>query len=431
MMKKNPIVLILPFVFLFAVSCGSGPRSDGAGDALVEVTDPAVEEEAIGDHEIHVEPEQIEEWGIVAGAVTTTDLVSSATLPGVIELNQNRTAQISSYVSGKVLELSVDLGRRVGQGQTLLTVNSPDFASAQAAYLEAFANYRFSSEENDRAVELFREKAIEEREYRRRVAQHEQMVARLAATESILHSFGIYHDWIDNLVDRFTSIDIGGGEGHSLAESALPILSPISGTIISRDVMIGEHVDPAKVLFTVSDLNTVWAHLDAYEIDLPNISYDSKVTITTPLFPDRTFPGKITYISDVVDETLRTVHLRVELSNSERLLRPNLFIKGLIETYDSETRRIAIPEEAITMFHGEKTVFIAVDAHAHDGDMHLTAHGDDHVVFEARHIELGALIGNMRIITGGLEECDIIAMKGAFILKAELDKGSGGDGHVH
>ena len=150
MMKKNPIVLILPFVFLFAVSCGSGPRSDGAGDALVEVTDPAVEEEAVGDHEIHVEPEQIEEWGIVAGAVTTTDLVSSATLPGVIEL-------------------SVDLGRRVRQGQTLLTVNSPDFASAQAAYLEAFANYRFSSEENDRAVELFREKAIEEREYRRRV----------------------------------------------------------------------------------------------------------------------------------------------------------------------------------------------------------------------------------------------------------------------
>ncbi len=438
MMKKNLIFLALPLIFLFATSCGSGPQSDDTGDVPVEEADHDHEGEAAvepeteaDDHELHLEPEQIEEWGIVAGVVTTTDLISSTTLPGVIDLNQNRTAQISSYVNGKVLDLSVDLGTRVRQGQTLLTVNSPEFASAQADYLEAFANYRFSSGEYSRAVELFREKAIEEREYLRRVAQHEQMVAKLAATESILHSFGIYHEWIDQIVNRYTEINIEDGNAHSLAESALPILSPIGGTVIYRDVIIGENVDPAKVLFTVSDLSTVWAHLDAYEIDLPYISYDSKVTITTPLYPDRIFTGRITHISDVVDKTLRTVHLRVELPNTNRLLRPNLFIKGVIENYDSEARQIAIPEEAILMFHGEKTVFVVADAHAHGDEMHLTADDEDHVVFEARHIFIGRLIGNMRIITGGLEEGEIIAMKGAFTLKAELEKGSVGHDHVH
>ncbi|MFC1530542.1 efflux RND transporter periplasmic adaptor subunit [Gemmatimonadota bacterium] len=428
MKMKNLILLVFPLAFLLIASCGSDPQSDTPGEIPAE--EAALEEEA-NDHELHVEPEQIEEWGIVAGGVSTTDLVSAVDLPGVIELNQNRTAQISSYVDGKVLSLAVDLGSRVRRGQILLTVNSPAFSSAQAAYLEAFANYRFSSGEHDRAVELFREKAIEEREYLRRISTHELAVADLAAAESILHSFGIYHDWIDQLVDRYTEIDINDGEAHSLAESALPILSPVDGIVISRDVVVGENVDPAKVLFTVSDLNTVWAHLDAYEIDLPFIDYDSKVTITTPLFPEQTFSGTITHISDVVDATLRTVHLRVELPNRERLLRPNLFIRGLVHNYDPEARQIAIPEEAITMYHGEKTVFVAADAHAHGDEMELSAHGEDHVVFEVRHIELGALIGNMRIITGGLQEGEVIAVKGAFTLKAELEKGSVGDAHVH
>ncbi len=426
MKKKNLTLMILPLALSLVASCVGDPQGGGSGDTPAE--EAALEAD---DHEIHLESAQVEEWGIVPGVVGTTDLVSATDLPGVIELNQNHTAQISSYVDGKVLSLAVDLGSRVRQGQILLTVNSPAFSSAQAAYLEAYANYRFSSGEYDRAVELFREKAIEEREYLRRISTHELAVADLAAAESILHSFGIFHDWIDQLTDRYTVVDIDDGEAHSLAESALPILSPVDGIIIGRDVVVGENVDPAKVLFTVSDLNTVWAHLDAYEIDLPFIEFDSKVSITTPLYPERTFSGTITHISDVVDATLRTVHLRVELPNRERLLRPNLFIRGMVENYDPENRRIAIPEEAITLFHGEKTVFVVADAHAHGDDMHLAAHGADEVIFEARHVHLGQLVGSMRIITGGLEEGDVIAMKGAFTLKAELEKGSVSHDHVH
>jgi cobalt-zinc-cadmium efflux system membrane fusion protein len=331
-----------------------------------------------------------------------------------LTVNQNRTAHISSYVQGKVVSYTIDLGDRARSGQALITINSPAFARAQADFLRARANYLLSKKEFERAKMLWAEKAIEEKEYLRREAEHEKLATEYGALGSALHSYGITHEQIDELIKKCK--EMGDNEyACEIADPNLPILSPVSGTVIFRDVVKGEHVEPDKILYTVSDLSTLWAILDVYEKDLPHIRMDSHVIITTSIYPGSEFPGKITYISDLIDEKLRTVKIRAEVDNKQGFLKPNMYVQGKIENRLERKDLLVVPEEAIQNLEGEKVVFVR-----EKGD-----------VFAVRHVTLGYKVGNNRIITQGLSEGDRIVVHGAFYLKAEISKTTFGHAHVH
>jgi cobalt-zinc-cadmium efflux system membrane fusion protein len=331
-----------------------------------------------------------------------------------LAVNKNRTAHISSFVQGKIVSHPADLGDNVHKGQVLATINSPQFAKAQADFLQARARFLLSQKEYERAKRLLLEKAIEEKEYLRREAEHEKLITEYGALGSALHSYGITHEQIDELIQKCESIQDKEYKCE-IADPHLPILSPISGTVIFRDVVVGEHVQPDEILYTVSDLNKLWALLDAYEKDLPLISKESTIIITSSIYPDERFTGKITYISDLIDERLRTIKIRVEVNNQKGLLKPNMYIQGVMENREAHQDILAVPDAAVQNLDGEKVVFVAQPGN----------------VFAIRHVELGRKIGEKRIITRGLEKGEKIVIQGAFQLKAELSKETFGHAHVH
>jgi cobalt-zinc-cadmium efflux system membrane fusion protein len=422
---------ILFIAILALIFCGGGEKSE-SGEQHVQQGEEAHEHTGEEDHtheaeiqepadqadhehsELHLPPEKQKEWGIGLGTVSKQDVSSMLALPGILTVNQNQTAQISSYVPGKVVSHSADLGDRVRSGQALVTINSPAFAQAQADFLRSRANYLLSKKESERAKMLWAEKAIEEKEYLRREAEHEKLATEYGALGSALHSYGITHEQIDELIEKCKLVEDMEYQCE-IADPNLPIRSPVTGTVIFRDVIKGEHVEPDKILYTVSDLSTLWAILDVYEKDLPYIRKDSQVTITTSIYPGSKFPGKITYISDLVDEKLRTVKIRVEVDNKQGFLKPNMYIQGKIENRLEKKDILAVPDEAIQNLEGEKVVFIR--------------EGGD--IFAVRHVLVGYKIGNNRIITQGLSEGDRIVVRGAFYLKAEISKATFGHAHVH
>ncbi|UCE21887.1 MAG: efflux RND transporter periplasmic adaptor subunit, partial [Candidatus Aminicenantes bacterium] len=374
----------------------------------------AAEPDETEHQDLHLSPQQQKEWGIVVGLTTRQDVASRITLPGILTLNQNKTAHISSLIGGKVASLAVDQGDRVRKGQLILTINSPEFAQAQADFLRTVAQLNLSRKEYERAKLLLKERAIEEREFLRREAEFEKLSTEVGGLGAILHSYGFNHEQTEELIEKCASRK-PDDDLCELADPNLPVFSPLSGTIIFRDVIVGEHVEPNKILFTASDLRTLWALLDAYEKDLPFISKDSQVTIHSSLYPDKEFAGKITTISETIDEKLRTIKIRVEVKNDDGLLKPNMYIQGVIENRSVGQKLLAVPEEAVQTLNGEKIVFIL----------------EEKDVFAVTHVELGGKVGNMRIIAKGLEEGQRIVIKGAFNLKAELNKGTFGHTHVH
>ncbi len=422
---KRYILLLSLFSLLIFLSCGGGekkpPVSPSEQDTHeheghpqeAQVSDAADPDE--NEHpDLHLSPQQQKEWGIVVGSAIRQDVASKINLPGILSLNQNKTAHISSLIGGKVASLAVDLGDRVRKGQLLLTINSPEFAQAQADFLQTVAKLNLSRKEYERAKLLLKEKAIEEREFLRREAEFEKLSTEVGGLGAILHSYGFDHEQTEKLIEKCASRK-PDDKLCELADPNLPVLSPLSGTIIFRDVIVGEHVEPKKILFTASDLRTLWALLDAYEKDLPFISQDSQVTILSSLYPDKEFEGKITNISETIDEKLRTIKIRVEVKNADGLLKPNMYIQGIIENKAVEQKLLAVPEEAVQTLNGEKIVFIL----------------EDKDIFAVQHVELGQKVGKMRIVAKGLEEGQKIVIQGAFNLKAEINKGTFGHTHVH
>jgi len=412
---------ILIFAVLVLIFCGGKDNTSPAGQhdhreeqALGTEREEFVTEEDHEHQELEIPPDKQKEWGIRLGTVSEQDVSSILVLPGVLTVNQNRTAHISSYVQGKVVSPAADLGDRIGKGQALLTINSPEFAEAQADFLRARANYLLGQKEYERAKMLWAEKAIEEKEYLRREAEQEKLATEYGALGSALHSYGMTHEQIDELVAKCSEIQ-DKEYACEIADPNLPILSPLSGTVIFRDVVTGEHVTPDKILYTISDLRVLWAILDAYEEDLPWVRKDSQVTITASVFPDVKFPGKITYISDLIDDKLRTVKIRVEVENKQGFLKPNMYIQGTIENRIEKKNVIAVPEDAIQNLDGEKVVFIQEDSDT----------------FAVRHVMLGNKVGNNRIVTQGISKGDRIVLQGAFYLKTELSKAKFGQAHVH
>ena len=350
-----------------------------------------------------VSPETQKKWGVAVGPVPRVSVSSAVTLPGILGLNQSRTAQISPIVEGKVVEIRADLGDQVRKGQVLLVIHSPVFAQAQSAFLQAHAKLALARKEFERATELIRVEAIQQREYLRREAEFDAATMELGLQESNLHSLGLDHARMDALVKQAGSRT---GDLSDLAAPNLDVVSPIDGRIIYRDVVVGEHIHPDKTVFTASNLATLWAFLDAREKDLPAIGPSSRVTIHCPVYPDRSFEGRNTQAADVVDEKLRTIKVRVEVANTGLLLKPNMFVQGTIETTAAARQVLAVPEDAIQTIEGEKTVFVRT------GDR----------TFTARPVQVGDRIGASRAISRGLDGSEIVALTGAFTLKSELMK---------
>ena len=405
-MKKYIVLLSI----LLLVFCG-GQKNNA----------PATQEEDTHEHEeeehqdVQVSLEKQKNWGIKVGSAVSNDIVSRISLPGVLAMNQNETAHISSFVAGKVIALAVDLGTKVRKGQPLCTINSPEFAQAQADFLETKARLNLSQKDFERAQNLFNEKALEEKEFLRRKAEYDKLITEYGVRGSTLHSYGLTHTDIDDLIAKCDALKADDEYMCEIADPNLPILSPLSGTVVFRDVILGEHVAPEKTVFTVSNLNTLWALLDAYEKDLPYINKNSTVAIESPLYPGRMFKGQITYISDLIDKKLRTVKIRVAINNSEGLLKPNMYIRGIVENISEVKNTLVIPEEAVQNLEGEKIVFVL----------------EEEDIFTVRHVAIGLKIGSLRIITGGLTATDKLAIKGAFYLKTELTKATFGHAHIH
>jgi cobalt-zinc-cadmium efflux system membrane fusion protein len=385
-------------------------------DTHVHAEDEPASPSTEGKEHVHIEisSEKQKEWGIMTGSPFLQNISSQITLPGSLSLDQNKTAHITSFVHGQISDISTDLGKKVRRGQTLVTINSPDFGKAQADFLETRAALNLSQQEYDRAKRLREEKAIEEREYLRRKAEYDKLSTEYGALGSALHSYGITHEQIDALIAKCDALEEAEYKCE-IADPNLAILSPLSGTVIFRDAIIGAHIEPENILFTVSDLSTLWAILDAYEKDIPHIRKDSHVHILSPLYPEKKFPGKITYIGETIDPKLRTVKVRVELPNTEGLLKPNMYIQGILQNQTQSNNVLTVPEEAVQNMDGKKVVFV------------MESQG----IFAARDVQIGNKIGFRRIITEGLKPEDYIVLEGAFTIKTELKKGTFAHQHVH
>jgi cobalt-zinc-cadmium efflux system membrane fusion protein len=356
---------------------------------------------------VHVSPELQRKWGVTVGVPERTTAEAAVTLAGVLRLNEQHTVQVTSLLEGKIVSLGAELGALVKPGQVLATLHAPALAQAKTSFLQAATRAELATREYDRGRTLLQQEAIDQKELLRRKTEADNAVTEAGVAESHLHSFGLDQAAVDGLLRRARQ-PAAGDHQDDLADPYLAITAPIAGRVIERDVIVGQHIEPERLLFTVADLATLWAVLDAREGDLPYLAPNKPVRIRSTVYPARVWVGRIIHVGDIVDEKSRTVKVRVATPNDGLLLKPNMFIHG--EIADTVTSRsvLTVPADAVQSVNGEAVVFVRTMLDR----------------FVARPVEAGDRTGSRRVILRGLEGSEFIALTGAFNLKAELLKSS-------
>jgi cobalt-zinc-cadmium efflux system membrane fusion protein len=188
------------------------------------------------------------------------------------------------------------------------------------------------------------------------------------------------------------------------------LVAPLAGTIIDRQVALGEHIGEQKPAFTIADLSSVWVDFSVYRRDLNRVRVGDTVMIDAE-DGGPTIEAKLSYLSPVGNSDTQSALARALVGNENLRLRPGLFVTGRL-LLTAKPVDIAIKSSALQTVENRTVVFVRV--------------GDK---FEAREVEIGDRDAEQIEIVFGLLEGDIYAAKNSFVIKAEMAKGSASHEH--
>jgi len=351
--------------------------------------------------------------------VTRTRLPATLDVTGIVAPDESRVAHVRPLARGVVERINVTLGSRVTAGQPLLTYDNVElgqlvgeFLSERAALRQAETDRQVKRTSLDRAEALIKIEAIAQREldvrraeFRNAEAAVASAQARASKIEEQLHRFGLSDAEIRALSPE-------AAEAPHRAASHSVLRAPFAGVVTKFDVANGEVVETDKELFTIADMSTVWVLADVYEKDLSKIRRDGHVSVKVDAYPDRTFTGRITYVSDLIDPTTRSAKVRCVVENRDGALKLDMFAKVTLASAD-EREAVVVPADAIQQIDSQSVVFV---------QQTLTR-------FERRNVQTGLRTGDLVEIVGGVDEGQTIVGKGSFYLKTALLRERIGDEH--
>ena len=307
-------------------------------------------------------------------------------LTGAVAYNAFNTVPVITQVGGPVSRILVVPGERVKKGQSLLEVSSPDYSLLYAAYLKARDTLRVTDKNYARAQDLYAHHAIAERDLLQAESDRIQAQADLNAALLGLKILGIPNP--DELEKAPSSAEI-------------PLLAPIAGEIVERDVSPGQLLQAgATQAFIISDMGSVWVLANIYQSDLSAVHVGDQVAVQTDSYPDK-FQGKISFISPALDPTTRTLQARIVVENPGEKLKNNMYVTATVNA-GAEMNAIAVPDSSV-LRDDENQPFVYVASSSNQ--------------FGRRPVEIGQSEAGKTQILKGLSPGDKVVGDGSLFLQ--------------
>jgi membrane fusion protein, copper/silver efflux system len=289
-----------------------------------------------------------------------------------VEEPETQLATISARVGGRIDKLHVDFtGQPVRRGQPIAEIYSPEVFTAAEEYKLALEN-------------------------RKQLSSNAEPQARSGADDLIAASRRRLELW------GLTSPQIDTIATSDKPQLDLTIYSPASGIVSERKVTQGQYVNTGDVLYTVTDLSTVWVKADLYETDLPRVRAGQSVEITSESLPGGKLRGRVGFLEPMINAQTRTTAARVQVENPGMRLRPGMFVQVSVALAAGEDG-LAVPRSAVVDTGEHKLVYLA----------------KGNGVFEAHEVQLGAPAGEYFPVLAGLRGGERIVTEGNFLLDSQ------------
>jgi len=300
------------------------------------------------------------ETTVIGNNQTSTNTIM---LSGKIQANDKSSADQTAHFGGRIEILNFKSeGEYVSNGATIASIYSPELVTAQNELIEAM-------DIKNEQPELYN--AVRNKLKFWKIS--EKQIQQIERTKKVIVNFNMYAN--------------------------------TTGYIETVFVKEGNHVKEGTPLFKVANLNSVWAELEAYELDVKHLSLGQTIVIVLNAFPGETINAKIDYISPILSNDTRTVSVRATLNNSDKKLKPGMLISAKVKLKNRQKDNlISIPKTAVLWTGKRSIVYVKVTSEI--------------PVFELREIQLGTASGEYYSVLSGLENGEEIVTNGTFTIDA-------------
>jgi len=348
---------------------------------------------------------------------------------GKVEYDETRLAHIAARVPGRLDRLYVDYtGLPVRKGDHMVSLYSPELLSAQEELLQALRSVKNLAGSDAALVKQAAE-------------------ATVTAVREKLRLWGLAPAQVAEI------------ESRGKAEDHITIQAPIDGIVVDKNAVEGMYVDTGTRIYSVADLSHVWVKLDAYESDLMWIRYGQDVEFATVAYAGRVFRGTISFIDPVLNERTRTVKVRLDVPNADRLLKPGMFVKAVVRSLVAAGGRVMDPHLAgkwicpmhpsvvkdaagscdlcqMPLVRTESLGYVSVEPTEADKPLLIPASAPlvtgtravvyvevpsrDRPTYEGREVRLGPRAGDWYLVQSGLRQGERVVTRGNFKIDSAL-----------
>ncbi|HID77740.1 MAG TPA: HlyD family efflux transporter periplasmic adaptor subunit, partial [Planctomycetaceae bacterium] len=373
-------------------------------------------------------------------------VMAQVEMVGKVDYDETRLGYITAWVSGRLDRMFVDYtGVEVKKGDHMVLIYSEELYSAQEELIQAlkYAPTR-SGQTATGGIDL------------------------LESSREKLRLLGLTDE-------QLREIELRGKPSPHVT-----IYAPVGGIVIEKLRQEGDRVARGDRIYTVADLSHVWVKLDAYESDLMWLRYGQEVTFSTEAYPGQVFRGRISFIDPVLNDKTRTVKVRVNVANEQGKLKPDMFVRAMVQSTVAAGGKVVDPELAgkwvgpmhpevikdepglcdvcgMPLVRAETLGYVSVDAGKASKPLvipvsaalvtgrravvYVEVPDAEEPTFEGREVLLGPRAGDYYIVRRGLAEGERVVYKGNFTLDSEIQiqakpsmmtpEGGGGGGHQH
>jgi membrane fusion protein, heavy metal efflux system len=268
-------------------------------------------------------------------SATARTSTSQLAVTGVVAPDVSKNVPVVTLASGRVTTIHAHLGDTVQKGQVLLTIRSDDISGAFSDYRKAVADEQLANTQFERAKDLFAHGAISQNDLQ--IAQDTEDKAKVD---------------VETMAEHIRLL----GNDPDKPNFMVDILAPTSGVITDQEVTNGSTVQAYSTNpFTISDLSTVWVICDVFENDLPSVRLGDTTEIRLNAYPAQVLKGTISNIGAILDPTLRSAKVRIEVRNPG-ILRVGMFATATFHGQKLETHTV-VPSTAILHLRDREWVY--------------------------------------------------------------------------
>ena len=320
---------------------------------------PVYEDEETAEGVVTVDGSTLQNMNVKTEFVKNRNLTPLIYTNGMLTIDETKVFAVTSKTEGWVEKLYVNYtGQKVQKGQKLFDIYSPELIAAQQEVITALG----SDTENGMLNNAIKK----------------------------LELYDVSKKEIDKLIKT------------KKVKKILTFYSPVTGTVLSKNILKGEKLSIDKELLKIANLSSLWLKADIYENEFNKVEIGSDLEINFPSQPEKTYKGKISFIYPSVNSTTRTVTVRANINNANNKLKPNMFAS--VKIIGKNLRNVpTVPESAVIRSGKSNRVILSLGAGK----------------FKPVEVTLGIYAEGYYQIISGIKTGDKIVTSGQFMIDSE------------